>query len=56
MHGTINIKLTNSLINIFTYMATSFDPQLGSSSGHNTRTLNMYRNFVKRESVVVMNI
>lgn len=25
-------------------MATSFDPKLGSSSGHETRTWNMYRN------------
>jgi len=29
---------TNSLVNSFIYMVTSFYPKLGSSSGHNTGT------------------
>jgi len=28
----------------FIYMTTSFDPENASSSGHNTRTWNIYRN------------
>jgi len=34
----------NSLVNSFLYKTTSFDPELRSSSGHNTRTWNIYRN------------
>jgi len=32
---------TSSLVNCFIYMATSFDPKLGSLSGRNTRTWNI---------------
>jgi len=35
---------TNSLVNSFIYIATSFEPKLGSSSDHNTRNWNIYRN------------
>jgi len=35
---SINIQITtNSLVNIFIYMAASFDTNLWSSSGHYTR-------------------
>jgi hypothetical protein len=35
---------TNSLVKIVIYMTASFDPKLGSSSGQDTRTCNIYRN------------
>ena len=35
---------TTSIVNSSIYMTTSFDPKVGSSSGHETRTWNMYRN------------
>ena len=35
---------TNSLVNSFIYMAISFDPKIGSSSGRNTKNGNVHRN------------
>jgi len=44
---TVHIKIhhhTNSFVNSFIYMGTSFDPKFGPSSKHDTRTWNIYSN------------